>query len=454
MSAIAPRRRLAVLSFAGSSDLPERVRKHIRSRDNDSERLIGRFQLGLVGAFALLFIIAPRPADAPMMPSMWEPVPAALITYASFTIVRLWFAHRGPLPGPVLIVSILADVGLLLALIWSFHNQYHQPAPFSLKVPTFIYVFVFIALRALRFDPRYVLTAGLAAAAGWALLLIAVLADAGRGAITRSFTDYLSSNHILLGAEFDKIFTILLVTGILVFAIAQARTTLVTAVAEQAAGREIRRFLSERVAETITHSDNVIEAGQAIERNAAILMLDIRGFTRFSMRVPPREVVRLLTNLHARIIPAIEANGGIIDKFLGDGVMATFGAVETSPTAAADALRALDATMAEAARWRQEIAGSSGTGKLDVNGAVVAGPVVFATLGNADRLEYTVIGEAVNLAAKLEKHNKVEGTRALVPLATLDLAHAQGYKCDPLECRRQSKVADVATPLDLVVLCN
>jgi adenylate cyclase len=343
---------------------------------------------------------------------------------------------------------------LLLALIWSFHNQYHQSAPFSLKVPTFIYVFVFIALRALRFDPRYVLTAGLAAAAGWALLLIAVLVKTGPGAITRSFTDYLSSNHILLGAEFDKIFTVLLVTGILAFAIAQARTTLVTAVAEQAAGREIRRFLSERVAETITHSDKVIEAGQAIERNAAILMLDIRGFTRFSTRVPPREVVRLLTKLHARIIPPIEANGGIIDKFLGDGVMATFGAVETSSTAAADALRALDTAMAEAAGWRRDIAETGGTGGLDVNGAVAAGPVVFATLGNADRLEYTVVGEAVNLAARLEKHNKVEGTRALVPLATLELARAQGYKSEPLQYRRQSRIADVTTPLDLVVLCN
>jgi adenylate cyclase len=454
MSAIAPSRRLAALSFIGSSDLPERVRKHIRFRDDDSERLIGWIQLGLVGAFAVLFVIAPRPADAPMMPSMWEPVPATLSTYAGFTIVRLWFAHRRPLPGSVLTLSILVDVGLLLALIWSFHNEYHQPAPFSLKVPTFIYVFVFIALRALRFDPRYVLTAGLAAAAGWALLLIAVLSEAGRGAITHSFTDYLSSNHILLGAEFDKIFTVLLVTVILAFAIAPARTTLVTAVSEQAAGREIRRFLSERVAETITHSDKVIEAGQAMERNAAILMLDIRGFTRFSMRVPPREVVRLLTNLHARIIPAIEANGGIIDKFLGDGVMATFGAVETSPTAAADALRALGSAMGEAASWRREIAESAGIGELDVNGAVTAGPVVFATLGNSDRLEYTVIGEAVNLAAKLEKHNKVEGTRALAPLATLELACAQGFESGSLESRRQCRVAEVATPLDLVVLYN
>ena len=61
---------------------------------------------------------------------------------------------------------------------------------------------------------------------------------------------------------------------------------------------------------------------------------------------------------------------------------------------------------------------------LEVNGAVSAGPVVFATLGGGDRLEYTVIGEAVNLAAKLEKHNKAASTRALTSAATYELAVA------------------------------
>jgi adenylate cyclase len=82
---------------------------------------------------------------------------------------------------------------------------------------------------------------------------------------------------------------------------------------------------------------------------------------------------------------------------------------------------------------------------------VSAGPVVFATLGGDDRLEYTVIGDSVNLAAKLEKHNKTACTRALTSAATYELAVAQGYaaKC---EGRQTASVAGAFEPLDLVVI--
>ena len=90
---------------------------------------------------------------------------------------------------------------------------------------------------------------------------------------------------------------------------------------------------------------------------------------------------------------------------------------------------------------------------LEVNGSASAGPVVFATLGGGDRLEYTVIGEAVNLAAKLEKHNKAVRTRALTSAATYELAVAQGYAAGCERARLPgSSVASVSEPLDLVVL--
>ncbi|KAB2850095.1 MAG: adenylate/guanylate cyclase domain-containing protein, partial [Hyphomicrobiaceae bacterium] len=79
--------------------------------------------------------------------------------------------------------------------------------------------------------------------------------------------------------------------------------------------------------------------------------------------------------------------------------------------------------------------------------------VVFATLGGADRLEYTVIGEAVNLAAKLEKHNKAERTRALVPLATYEEALTQGFNpAKPPSRRKSRRVAGAPAPVDLVVI--
>jgi adenylate cyclase len=202
-------------------------------------------------------------------------------------------------------------------------------------------------------------------------------------------------------------------------------------------------------------SETAIEAGHAVERDAAILMLEIRGFTRFATTVPPKDVVQMLTSFHARGLPLIRKYGGVVDKFLGDGVMATFGAVEASQTAAADALRALEAILAEAQDWQNSLVGKGVGAALAVNGGVAAGPVVFATLGSGDRLEYTVIGKAVNLAAKLEKHNKAEGTRALVAAETYERAVIQGYTPQETHVRRPAaRVAGVAEPVDLVVFAR
>lgn len=277
--------------------------------------------------------------------------------------------------------------------------------------------------------------------------------DGGPAAMTRNFVDYLTGNYILLGAEIDKLSTILVVTFLLTFALWRGRRTLLLAVRQETAAQDMRRFLSRGVAEAITDSEDTVDAGMAERREAAIMMLDIRGFTPFSATVPPEDVVAMLTSLHERVLPLIQGHNGVVDKFLGDGVMATFGAVQASPTAAADAVRALVAAMAEAQAWTASMAQAGVAAPLTVNGAVAAGPIVFATLGFADRLEYTVIGEAANLAAKLEKHNKAEGVSALTARATYDAAVAQGYvPATPHEHRPGRTVAGVAAPLDLVVL--
>lgn len=430
------------------SALPKRVQQIIAAEDRASERLIGYVQLAIGGLLWTLYLIAPRPADAAF--TMFSPVPFALSAFTLFSLFRLWLILRQKTPDWFVGISIAADIGLVLALIWSFHLQYGHSAAFALKAPTFVYLFVLIVLRALRFDPRYVVAAGLAAAVGWTALTALAVASSGADHITRSFTEYLLSDRILIGAEVEKIFAIGLVTVLLAIGAKRAQRTLVASLREQAALSEVRRFLSKGVADQIAASGQLIEAGQAAERDAAIMMLDIRGFTALSMRMPPAGVVRILTSLHARIIPIVRAHGGVIDKFLGDGVMATFGATDVSDTPAADALKALEQILVQAELWQADLPALGVNEPLHINAAVASGRVVFATLGDGDRLEYTVIGEAVNLAAKLEKHNKVEKTIALVPNATFALALTQGYRpMIDFVLRAKAKVAGVSGAIDL-----
>ena len=195
-----------------------------------------------------------------------------------------------------------------------------------------------------------------------------------------------------------------------------------------------------------------IRAGEGELRDVAILMVDLRGFTRLSTELAPDAVMKLLQEYQARVCPLIAQHGGSIDKFLGDGILASFGAVLPSATPAADALRAADAVLQEADRWSEERRGA-GLAPLSIGLAAASGRVVFGAVGDRERLEFTVIGDAVNFAAKLEKHNKEERTRALADGATYARAEAQGYVPPAERPRRpRRKVGGVADLVDIVVL--
>ncbi len=432
-------------------DLPPRVAAAIHGHQLQSEILIAWAQL-LVGAtWASLYALAPKTAAAT---AMIEPVPFALGLYLAFSILRLILSHRGFAAAWFLALSVLVDMAILMALIWSFHIQYEQPAAFYLKAPTLLYVFIFIALRALRFSAGYVLLAGAAAAIGWLLMLYYALAtsSAPNMGVTRDYVAYMTSNRILIGAEFDKVITILLSTAILAIALWRARRLLVQSVVEGQAHQDLERFFAPEIAHQIVSAEQKIEAGQGEIRQAAVLFCDIRGFTPMAMGMDPGDLMALLADYQSRMVRVIQDHGGSIDKFMGDGIMATFGAALPTETYAANALRCIEALGAAAADWRDQRQ-RDGQHPLAIGFAVSAGPLIFGAVGDGERLEFTVIGEPVNLAAKLENANKAETVTALTTAETLDLAQAQGYAPQtPLQQRPARPVAGAGEPIDLVVL--
>lgn len=403
--------------------LPDRVARAIRRQDDSSEVLVKLIQLGVVFTLGVLYLVSPK-TDAD---TAFSPVPFALAIYLALNLVGLVWAMRSGLPGWAVFMSIFVDMALLMVLIWSFHIQYEQPPSFYLKVPTLLYIFIFIALRALRFEAKFVFAAGAMAALGWlGMVAYVVTSNPDDAMITRDYVTYMTSNSILLGAEFDKIISILIVTGILGLALMRAHALLVRAVTEQTAARDLSRFFDETVATQIRGADRAIAAGEGVSRLASVLNIDIRDFTTMAADMDAGTVMTLLTEYQRRVVPIIQAHGGTIDKFMGDGIMATFGASSDSETHAADALRAVDAIVAEVDNWPGDEATEPIAG-LRINLAVADGPVAFGAVGDDRRLEYTVIGAAVNLSAKLEKHNKVLGSRAVTTRQCYETALAQGY---------------------------
>jgi adenylate cyclase len=180
----------------------------------------------------------------------FEPVPWTLGAYALFNRPALWLALGRRLRPWFLALSVVVDVAVLMLTIWSFHLQYQAPAAIYLKAPTLMYAFILIALRALRFETRWVLLAGAASALGW-IVLVAYALLAGDVPVTRDYVTYMMSYSILLGAEVDKVVSLLVVTGILCLALARARRLLERAVTEQQAATGLARFFAPEVASSI-----------------------------------------------------------------------------------------------------------------------------------------------------------------------------------------------------------
>jgi adenylate cyclase len=304
--------------------------------------------------------------------------------------------------------------------------------------------------RALRFEPAWVLLSGATAVLGWSAIVAVAVLGAPSPPITWDYVTALRSTQVHWPSEGDRLLALALLTGTLALALSRARRLLERSVAQQHAVADLSLFFDAAVARRITAAQTELRPGHGELRDATVLFLDLRGFTEASARLDPDALIGLLGEYQALAVGIVQGHGGSIDKYLGDGILASFGAVTPRATHAADALRAVDEIFRAVDAWRARRA-AGGLPAPDVGAALATGRVLFGIVGDGQRLEYTVIGDAVNLAAKLEKHNKREGTRALAPAQAHALARAQGYPEDkPLRPLRT--VAGVAAPLDLVVL--
>lgn len=429
-------------------DLPERARDGVAQAQRSAEMLVTLTQVGAVVFFGAVYALTPKafPLDAP-----FEPVPILLGIYALFTALRLYLTLTGRLSRPVQFLSIALDIGVLTATIWSFHLQYGVAPSVYLKAPTLLYVFILIALRALRMEADQVIFAGFCAILGYAALTAYALDAAGMDMITSDWAKYMTSDAILIGAEVDKLLTIAAVTGVLAIAVTRARRMLLVAAAERHASEELSRFFPRQVASAI-RAANDAGAGLGQRREAAVLVVDLRGFSALAATMAPKDTLALISDYQSLIVPIIHRHGGSVDKYLGDGILATFGAVEPREGFARDAFAALREILIEGAAW-EERRRYDGEPAPRVVAALDVGRLTLGVVGADGRLEYTIIGHAVNRASKLEKHARVLRTRGLASQRALEAAFgdepAEGFRA---EIRRSENVPGLSAPIDVAIM--
>ncbi len=187
---------------------------------------------------------------------------------------------------------------------------------------------------------------------------------------------------------------------------------------EMAAGLEER----DRVKETFNkfHNKEIAEKLLAGEVKlggerlvATIFFSDVRGFTALSESMQPEQVVEMLNEYMTRMVSVIRANGGIVDKYVGDAIMALWGVPFAKPDDSKRALKACLEMREELAKLN-ELRISRGQGALKIGMGLNRGDVIAGNIGSNEKMEYTVIGDAVNLGSRIESMTKEYGTDLLI----------------------------------------
>jgi len=188
------------------------------------------------------------------------------------------------------------------------------------------------------------------------------------------------------------------------------------AIAERAK-ENLSRYFPASLVETLANTDEPF--GPPREQNVAVLFVDIIGFTSLSAQQTPKNVFSLLRVVLSRLAAEVFAHGGTLDKYIGDAIMAVFGAPFVTPDDPDNAAQAA-VEMLECLRAFNSGRKGKAEPRLSIGVGISSGTVVAGTIGSIKRMDYTVIGDGVNLAARLESACKQYGAQILISENTLN----------------------------------
>jgi adenylate cyclase len=206
---------------------------------------------------------------------------------------------------------------------------------------------------------------------------------------------------------------------------------------EEVARANYSRFLPEYVVKQMLENPNSFKLG-GVTQTITILFADIRGFTRISEHAQPEKIVQLLNRYFSAMTDIIFAHGGTLDKYLGDGLMALFGAPTVTPKDAANAMSAAVAMQRRMLSINDELR-AEGYPEIGVGIGMHTGEVIVGYIGSERRSEYTAIGDTVNTASRLESNAKAGQILVSEVTATAAQSRYQLVPRDPIAVKNREQ---------------
>ena len=303
------------------------------------------------------------------------------------------------------------------------------PPQYSLRFGSFIFFFILLAGLAYVYQPKLVLWGGISAALCWSvgvLLLIAMPKTVWRqpnGASVEALSQLNGNPHFFdMSVRVQEVVVILVVSSLLALAVRRSRSVAMRQANLATERSNLARYFPEKTAVMLAERSNPFSTPS--EHNCAVLFADLVGFTTWSERHNPGQTIELLRDVHGLLADVIFSCEGTLDKFMGDGLMATFGTPEPTPKDATNALAAM-LEMAKAFDAWKFAPNNTLANDLKLAIGVHYGPVVIGNIGSEQRLEFSVLGDTVNVASRLEAATRGIGCRCLVSRDLVEAANGE-----------------------------
>jgi adenylate cyclase len=377
------------------------------------------FKIRIV-ALGLIAVFLPVISDWPQVLYYHGLIPAAwsrwLVPLADLALVTFALIHPNPFGGDEFVTL-----------------------PMRLRLDNMLFLLLFVALAALSYSPRQVLWTGIAGAICWSLAVFWVMAQPGvhppigygpqwdamsSAERTALFND---PEQVIQPVVLKQVFLLLVVSGVLAGAVGRSRALVLRQVRAASERAQLARYFSANLVEEL--ADAARPFGDIRNQIVAVLFADIVGFTGLSEGAAPAAVIGLLREFHQRMQAAVFAHHGTLDKYLGDGLMASFGTPRAGSRDAANALAAAR-TMATALVAWNGARQARGEPAIRVGIGLHWGPVVLGDIGGDNRLEFATIGDTVNVASRLEQLTRELGVEIAV---SADLVAAVRASVAPAE---------------------
>ena len=384
----------------------------------------------LLGRTVSLFVIA-------LLVSFLVPWPGPVYLYLALLVFALfgwggWLVERSAWGRSWHQYAFVTADFAFMAFVLLYPNPLiplDYPAQFILRFGNFIFFFVLLAGLTYAYKPRLVLWGGISAAASWTVGIVWLLKlpdtvwlPSNDLSLEAALKAYGTPTYIDVTVRVQEVVVLLIASGLLALAVQRSRTVAIRQANLAREKANLARYFPDKTAELLAGKTNPFSTPR--EHNCAILFADLVAFTAWSQIHTPAQTIELLREVHSVLAEVIFRNNGTLDKYIGDGLMATFGTPEPTES---DASRALIASidMADAFDSWQRLRGTSSSDQLKLAIGVHYGPVVIGDIGSEERLEFAVLGDTVNVASRLESATREIGCRCLISQDLVEAAEAE-----------------------------